>query len=398
MNFRTFFAYDPQDSQEIRLEKFTIFLVAGACTVAGSIWSLMYMFVFGWGLTAQLPFLFTIIVGSALIISHWRKNHHYAIYAQIICIIYITTFIQWSIGGVFDSGFVMVWAFLGPICALMFFSVRQSIFWYFMFLLNLAITVFFNEFFASRGNLVPESTKLFFFLMNLGVASFVVFVFAGYYVTTAKIERGKANKLLLNVLPQDIANRLKEENGTIADGYSEISVLFADVVGFTPLSETLTPHQSVEILDEIFTFFDILADKYDLEKIRTIGDGYMVIGGAPRPKADHAQAIAQMALDMNAYMENHINGGNPLKIRIGINSGPAVAGIIGTTKFHYDVWGDAVNTAARMESHGEPGKIQIGPGTYELIKDNFICTPRGVVDVKGKGSMQTWFLEDKQAI
>jgi len=224
----------------------------------------------------------------------------------------------------------------------------------------------------------------------------VVFIFAGYYVAAAKREREKADNLLLNVLPTEIANRLKEENGTIADGYDEISILFADVVGFTPLSELLTPHQSVELLDEIFTFFDILADKYDLEKIRTIGDGYMAIGGAPRPKKDHAQAVARMALDMKTYMANYANGDHELQIRIGINSGPAVAGIIGTTKFHYDVWGDAVNTAARMESHGEPGKIQIGPGTYELIKKEFRCTPRGVVDVKGKGSMQTWFLEDRK--
>ena len=232
-----------------------------------------------------------------------------------------------------------------------------------------------------------------FFVMNLGFASIIVYIFASYYVAAAKREQKRANKLLLNVLPQEIAARLKAESGTIADGYDEISVLFADVVGFTPLSETLTPRQSVEMLDEIFTAFDTLADRYDLEKIRTIGDGYMLIGGAPRPRKDHAQAVAQMALDMQTYMTNHANGNSGPQIRIGINSGPAVAGIIGTTKFHYDVWGDAVNTAARMESQGKPGKIQIGPGTYALIKDDFLCIPRGTVEVKGKGAMKTWFVE-----
>ncbi len=395
-NLRTFFAFDLADSDEIRLEKFATFLLAGSCTLAGIMWSALYYFTFGWGLTAFLPASFVIIVGNALVISHLTKNHHYAIYAQIVCIIYITTFIQWSIGGVFDSGFVLVWAFLGPLCSLMFFSLRQSILWFALYLTNLVITVVFNDFFAGFSQGVPENTRVIFFIMNLSIASVVVFIFAGYYVAAAKRERAKAEKLLLNVLPKEIASRLKEENGTIAEGYDAISVLFADVVGFTPLSEIFTPHQSVEMLDEIFTFFDILADKYDLEKIRTIGDGYMVIGGAPRPKANHAHAVAQMALDMKAYMTNHTNGNYSLKIRIGVNSGPAVAGIIGTTKFHYDVWGDAVNTAARMESHGEPGKIQIGPGTYELIKDEFCCTPRGIVDVKGKGTMQTWFLEDVQ--
>ena len=162
MNFRTLFAFDSQDTDEIRLEKFSIFLVAGSCTLAGSVWTAMYYFFFGWGLTTLLPFAFFILVGSSLLISHLTKNHQYAIYMQIICILYISTFIQWSIGGVFNSGFVLVWAFLGPICALMFFSARKSIVWFLLFLTNLAITVLFDDLFASHGQVVSEATKLFF--------------------------------------------------------------------------------------------------------------------------------------------------------------------------------------------------------------------------------------------
>jgi class 3 adenylate cyclase len=165
------------------------------------------------------------------------------------------------------------------------------------------------------------------------------------------------------------------------------------VVNFTPLSTILSPTQAVDLLNEIFSHFDALAEHYDLEKIKTIGDGYMVAGGVPTPRPDHAQAVARMALDMLAYIRARpVTAGTPLDIRIGINSGPVVAGVIGQKKFLYDLWGDTVNTASRMESHGEPGQIQVSQATYALIQDEFICERRGVILVKGKGEMETWFL------
>jgi len=357
----------------------------------------LYYFTFGWGLTAYLPASFVIIVGTALLFSHLTKNHYILIYTQIICIIYITALIQWSIGGVFDSGFVLAWAFLGPICALMFFPVRKSVIWFVLYLINLVITVTFNDFFAHYGQAVSEFTRLIFFIMNLSFASMVVFIFASYYVAAAKRERTKADNLLLNVLPKEIAPILKSNEGTIADYYDAASVLFADMIGSTPLFSKLKPAEAVDWLNEVFTMFDRLVEKYSLEKIRTIGDNYMVASGVPTPRPDHAQAIAHLAIDMVQGLQSiPSRNGKRLEFRLGINSGPLVAGVIGKTKFHYDVWGDVVNTAARMESHGEPGKIQIGPGTYELIKDEFRCIPRGIVDVKGKGSMQTWFLAGVQ--
>ena len=215
MNLRTFFAYDPTDTDEIRLEKLSIFLVSGACTLAGLVWTAMYLLIFGWRLTAFLPFAFVIIVGSSLVIAHLTKKHVIAIYTQIICITYITAFIQWSIGGIFDSGMVLVWAFLGPICALMFFSVRQSIFWFSLYLLNLLISAIFNDDFAAHGQVVAANTRLFFFTMNLGVASIVVFFFASYYVNRAIKEREKTNKLLQSNLQQAMALQLNEKLATL---------------------------------------------------------------------------------------------------------------------------------------------------------------------------------------
>jgi class 3 adenylate cyclase len=206
-------------------------------------------------------------------------------------------------------------------------------------------------------------------------------------------ERAESERLLLNILPEPVAQRLKTEPGIIADRYESASVLFTDIVGFTPLSETLTAEEMVEWLNEVYSEFDALVQKHGVEKIRTIGDGYMVAAGVPFPRDDHAAAITRLALDIQSYFEAlppvH---GHTANFRIGINSGPLVGGVIGTHKFQYDLWGDAVNTAARMESHGVPGRIQITAATYALIKDQFSCEPRGPIEVKGKGEMETWFV------
>jgi signal transduction histidine kinase len=212
---RTFFAYNSEDTEDIRLEKFAAFLVAGSCTLAGVVWSVMYFFIFGWGLTTLLPAFFVVIVGAALIISHISKNYHYAIYAQIICIIYIPTLIQWNIGSPFDSGFVIVWSFLGPICALMFFSVKKAVFWLSLYLTNIVISVIFNNFFVRHGQVISENINLFFFIMNLGFASVVVFIFAGYYVNAAVREQKKANKLLESNLQQEMVLRQNEKLATL---------------------------------------------------------------------------------------------------------------------------------------------------------------------------------------
>ena len=208
-----------------------------------------------------------------------------------------------------------------------------------------------------------------------------------YFMGRLRHEHDRAEALLLNVLPGMVAAELKETGSTTARRFDEVSVLFADIVGFTPLSATLEPEELVDRLNQVFTHFDSLAERYGVEKIRTIGDTYMVAAGIPVPRSDHAHALAAMALDMLTFAAR-----GPLSFRIGINSGPAVAGVIGTRKFQYDVWGDTVNTASRMESHGEPGRIQISDATNDLIKDDFTTSLRGRIEVKGKGQLTTWWL------
>ncbi|OKH15234.1 adenylate/guanylate cyclase domain-containing protein [[Limnothrix rosea] IAM M-220] len=207
-------------------------------------------------------------------------------------------------------------------------------------------------------------------------------------------EQEKSNSLLLNILPPKIARQLKDGSKPVADGFGNVTILFADIVGFTKLSESYPPRELVDLLNEIFSAFDNLCESLRLEKIKTIGDAYMVAAGLPEPREDHAAAIAEMALAMQReLMKINVAKNINITLRIGINSGPVVAGVIGKKKFIYDLWGDAVNTASRMESHGLPGQIQVTESTYELLKNQYHFEPRGAIEIKGKGKMQTYFLQ-----
>jgi class 3 adenylate cyclase len=207
------------------------------------------------------------------------------------------------------------------------------------------------------------------------------------------MEQEKSERLLLNVLPAPIAARLKETQGVIADGFPEATVLFADIVDFTRRSEQSSPQQVVQVLDDLFSVFDQLARQRGLEKIKTIGDAYMVAGGLPDPRPDHAEAVAEMALAIRDEVGRRGDpSGQPLAVRIGIDTGPVVAGVIGRSKFIYDLWGDTVNTASRMESHGVPGCIQVTARTYQRLKARYRFERRGPITVKGKGAMVTYFL------
>ena len=221
------------------------------------------------------------------------------------------------------------------------------------------------------------------------------------YLQELELERRKSDDLLLNILPKPIADELKQGCEIIAHDFADVTVLFADIVGFTQLSTRLSSTELVELLNQIFSRFDHLAQQHGLEKIKTIGDAYLVVGGVPTPQANHAEAIAEMALAMQAAvaaLDLKGFGGKiaqPLTIRIGINTGPVKAGVIGTTKFAYDLWGDTVNTASRMESHGLPGQIQVTTSTYDHLREKYRFEPRGPLAIKGKGEMITYLLRGK---
>ncbi len=207
-------------------------------------------------------------------------------------------------------------------------------------------------------------------------------------------ERSRADQLLLNVLPESVALRLKTGETQIADRHEEVSVLFADIVGFTPLSSRKTPEEMVSILDQLFRGFDQLASQHGLEKIKTIGDCYMVVAGVPRALPNHSEAAARMALDMlDSIQDFNRQSGESLSMRIGLHAGPVVAGVIGESKFSYDLWGDTVNIASRMESHGETGQVQSTAEFGDRLGEEFQITPRGSIEVKGKGTLDVARIE-----
>jgi len=217
------------------------------------------------------------------------------------------------------------------------------------------------------------------------------------FIKKLQIEQEKSEKLLLNILPKPVADRLKKGERTIADSFPEVTVLFSDLVGFTQMSAGIAPTELVERLNEIFLSFDILTELHNLEKIKTIGDAYMLVGGLPMPRADHVEEVADMAIDMaDAISRLNKQNGSNIRIRVGIHTGPVVAGVIGKNKFNYDLWGDAVNIASRMESHGLPDHIQVSEATYRHIQDKFIFERRGAIEVKGKGQMVTYFLKGRK--
>ena len=383
----------PEDDEALRTKKMAtipLLLVGALFTVV----NMLAYFSGGLDEAGSLYILWTLFVLlAALFIWIFPRLWLPTLYAVITGTMVTALGISVYAGG-FQSGLMaIIWMLLGPISVALLDSLRAAVLVMILYIFGVIIAIFLEPFALSIAPDLTLNTRMQITAGNMMMMGLFAFAAVLYLMREVERYRQRADRLLLNVLPVSIAARLKVRDETIADAFDCVSVLFADIVGFTPLSEQMTPRETVDLINEIFTYYDGLAEKYGVEKLRTIGDGYMVAAGVPLPKNDHAQALAAMALDMQVYMKRReAAGAVPLQVRIGINSGPTVAGIVGTTKFHYDLWGDMVNIASRLESHGVPGKVQIARPTYELIKDDFHCEPRGLLEVKGKGEMKAWFV------
>jgi guanylate cyclase len=293
-----------------------------------------------------------------------------------------------SLGGFKQSSVVIIWAALCPLGSLLLEELRSTSFWIVGFVVLLILSAALQPVLSPAA--LPELFVTWFFVLNLGAVIAIIFGLLYHFVGRRNFFQQQAEMLLLNILPKEISDALKAEQRTIADQYTDVSILFADVVGFTPMAARMTPMELVGLLNQVFLCLDGLVEKYDLEKIKTIGDCYMVASGVPRSRPDHATALVSLALDMQAAVAGTRFDGRQLAFRIGINSGPVVAGIIGRTKFTYDLWGESVNLASRMESHGRTRCIQITRSTYELVKDAFDCEAMGMIEIKGAGQMEVW--------
>lgn len=389
----------PDDTPEVRLQKTLLVLGSLMFILAGALWSILY-FSFGEVTAGAIPLLYVIISWLSIMLFHLTQRYRMFLFSQLLLILFLPFLLMIALGGFIRSSAVILWSLLSPLGAMLFGEPRQGLRWLAAYL-SLAVVSGYFEFHPLVTSALSPTTITVFFILNIGTVSAIAILLLAYFVgeknklfTLLQGEQMKSETLLLNILPKEIAAILKNESRTIADQYTEASILFADMVGFTPLTARLDPVEVVELLNEAFSYFDSLLDKYHVEKIRTIGDSYMVASGVPSPRPDHAQALVRMAIEMRDFIATHrFRNGHHLSFRIGINSGPVVGGVIGKRKFVYDVWGDVVNVASRMESHGMSGMIQITRETYELIKDEFLCEPRGTLDVKGKGEMEVWLVK-----
>jgi adenylate cyclase len=381
----------PEDDAEERLRKAVLTLFASLVAALALVWVGSYLAA-GLPVPAMIPLAYQAGAILGLVYLARTKRLRGVQLSQLWLILLLPPLLQWSLGGFVTGSAVIMWSFTAPLGALLFLGRREAVPWFLAFIGLVAVSGVL-EVVARRPVVVPRPLSVTFFALNIVGPAVATFMMLRYFVGERDRERLRSERLLLNVLPAPIAERLKEDGGVIADAHAEVTVVFADLVAFTPLAERMPAEDTVSVLDRIFSAFDRLADRWGLEKIKTIGDAYMVASGLPEPRPDHAEAAAGMALDMleeTARCEEEL--GLPLTVRIGMESGPVVAGVIGRRKFIYDLWGDTVNTASRMESHGVPGAIQVGPKAHALLRDRHRFTERESIEVKGKGVMTTYLL------
>ena len=387
---------DPQDDEDTRAAKALLVLISVLILPIALLWACLYL-AFG-SPVGWVPLVYFAVLLAAIVVFSRTRDFGQLLLVGQLAILFAPTLSMVPLGGFLAAGGVGLWGIIAPLGALVFSDVRSAARWYVAWVVVFLGSGIAGELLGGVSPAVPEWFTSTMLALNVTVGGTIVFTLLALFARQRRDAQERAESLLLNILPQSIVERLKVETRTIADQFSSASILFADVVDFTPLSERLPPAEVVGVLDHLFSHFDVLADRYGLEKIKTIGDCYMVAAGVPSPRPDHAQALAMMALDMQAAMRSEDEVGHlGLGLRVGINSGPVVAGVIGRKRFLYDLWGDAVNTASRMESHGTSGRIQITRATKELLEDEFVCEPRGTIPVKGKGEMEAWYLVGRRS-
>jgi class 3 adenylate cyclase len=402
---------DPEDSEELKLSKSLLMFAVGLMNVAPMVWLAIY-----WGtgvrLSSTIPLGYQLVSTASLAIFLHNKNFRVFSFTQLGLFLFVPFIIQWTIGSFVAASGVILWGLLAPIGAVLCLSARESAPWFFAYILMVAMSAFFDYNLAEVKTVpaIPPQTSALFFGLNFIVMSTLVYILISFSqqekerirTTLAetnaqlRIAQEQSERLLLNILPGPIAERLKNENQTIADGFADITVMFADIVNFTQIAEGMSPNQIFSMLNQVFSCFDELAEQHQLEKIKTIGDAYMVAGGLNDDTMNYSDAIADMALSMRDVLAVEF-AKMKLEIRMGIGTGPVVAGVVGKKKFIYDLWGDTVNIASRITSESVPGSVQVDLTTYRRLRTRFDFGPPREIYVKGKGDMTVYELLGRKA-
>jgi class 3 adenylate cyclase len=405
---------NPSDSDEQRLNKSLLMFATGLVSIASILWLVIYWSM-GPKLSATLPFAFQILLAGNLVLYIRTGNFGFFRVSQLALFLFFPFVVQWSVGNFLSASGVTLWGLLAPIGAILVVGARDSIAWFIAYAFLLALSGFFDYYLAdlqpAQPSEIPLKTSMVFFALNFTAVSAIVFLLLRFSIEEKQkaqarlieahrllqAEQERSERLLLNILPGSIAERLKKSNQTIADGFADVTVMFADIVNFTQVAEGMSPNQVFTMLNRIFSSFDELAERYGLEKIKTIGDAYMVAGGLDDDTEDYCAAIADMALAMRDLLHRDfsVNQGR-LEIRVGIGTGPVVAGVVGKKKFIYDLWGDTVNIASRITSEGTPGTIQVDATTFRRLRERFDFGEPQTVHLKGKGSTAVYRLEGRK--
>ena len=402
---------DPEDSDDVRLSKSLLMFAVGLMNIAPVIWLAIY-----WGtgvpLSSSLPFGYQL--ASTLSLAWYLKNKNFQVFSvtQLGLFLFVPFAIQWTIGSFVAASGVILWGLLAPIGAILCLGARESAPWFFAYIFMVAMSGFFDYHLTEMKSTpaVPPQTSALFFALNFIVMSTLVYMLISFSQSEKEKTRDKlresndrlrqaqdqSERLLLNILPGAIAERLKHDDSVIADGFADITVMFADIVNFTHIAEGMSPNQIFAMLNQVFSCFDELAEQHGLEKIKTIGDAYMVAGGLNDDKMNYSDAIADMALGMRDVLSKELSKMR-LEIRMGIGTGPVVAGVVGKKKFIYDLWGDTVNIASRITSESVPGSVQVDLTTYRRLRLRYEFGPPRSIYVKGKGDMTVYELLGRKA-
>ena len=406
---------EPDDTDDVKLKKSLLMFAMGLTVAAPVLWLALYG-AMGLNLPASVPFGYQLVSLGTLLVYLVTRNFDLFRVLQLSLYLFFPFVLQWQLGDfITASGFVL-WGLLAPIVAVLVYSPRDSIPWFVAYIVLIVAAAGADYYLFAEGAKpapVPPKTIVVFFALNFVAISSVVYFLLRYAAVERdkskarmeeahrllQAEQERSERLLLNILPGPVAERLKMEDGTIADGFADVTVMFADIVNFTTLAEGMSPNQIFAMLNKVFSSFDSLAERHGLEKIKTIGDAYMVAGGLnDESSVNYSEAIAQMALDMRDLLASDLSvNDHRLEIRMGIGTGPVVAGVVGKKKFIYDLWGDTVNLASRITAESVPGMVQVDVTTYRRLRNRFEFDPPKTLYLKGKGDTTVYTLRGRKA-
>ena len=386
----------PGDTEELRLQKSLLVLSAIPFIIAGASWGIMYIW-FNEVTAGIIPLSYSVFSTASLLYFSMTGGFRIFRFSQLLLILLLPFALMIALGGFVNGSAVILWSLICPLGAMLFEEQNKAWRWLLAFLCLIVLSVYLQPLLRHENNLSVWQINLF-FMINMVAVSSLVFMMVWYFVDRRNYFRQRSESLLLNILPKEIAEELKNTGAVETKYFEEVTVMFTDFKNFTQITEKLAPAELVSEIDSIFRTYDRIISRHNIEKIKIIGDSYMCAGGLPVANKTHAFDVVSAAVEIQQYMLQHLEerkaeGKMVFEIRIGIHTGPVVAGVVGDKKFAYDIWGDTVNIASRMESSGEAGKINISGNTYNLVRDKFKCIYRGKINAKHKGEIDMYFVE-----